>query len=166
VCFPSPQAASPSGKKGEDDNSKDEVLEEVLGEYRRMVIEVRDIANDPALANIGGVNTMTLQKAKASPEALKLMLQALSKGNVMKMLSILDGKNGDVKCENLKKLVFKTSLDASKLLEEQLKGLRDAMLITTKFLHITGYGSEDGMISWTNLKFDVMAVNTHLDKQA
>ena len=125
------------------------------------------VQHDAQLGGVANFIDQMLADALDNGESLKQRLAILPKASIVKILTILDGKNGDSKADNLRKLLFKQPLDLMKVKENQQSLYKDAMASCTKFLLVSCYGGDDeGVISWAQLKTGVMICNTVLDKQA
>ena len=122
------------------------------------------VVDDPMMIEIVEYFKTQHVGAVERPSMLRELLMMMNKTSIMKVLAVLDGRNNDVKIENLKKLIYKNQLSMIMRKEEHLKAMKDAMTCLTKYMVMNGYAGEDCLIAWAAMKKDAMDANTAIDK--
>ena len=142
------------------------MMGDTVREINRLNNEVGDLTNDAVLLRVAALINTNMTEATANHETLKERIWRLTKPDLVKLLAGLDGNNGQVKADNLKKVLFKEGLNAVRSKEDQAKGLKEAMVAVTKFLLAASYSSDDDpSISWSTLKAHVLKAKEDLDKE-
>ncbi len=118
------------------DKSKDEVLEDLQLSIRRLTVEAGNLDGDTVLVAAGGDINALLARVACDAFTIRGIMGELPKAGFLKMLALLEGKNGDYKADNLTKMLYKRPLDALKRKEVQLRCIKDAMAASVRYLLI------------------------------
>ena len=144
----------------------EDVLEYMAREIAKQSDDMAAITDDPVVMEISEFTRTMFINTVEGPDMMRALLKQMNKATVMKALAALDGKNGEVKIETMKKLIYKNQLSMISRKEDQMKSMKDLMTDITKYMIISCYAGEDGLIAWTGMKKDAMEANTEIDKAA
>jgi hypothetical protein len=140
--------------------SKEEMLDEITEELRLLSMQVSDVGPVPVLSSA------VTKVAHMAAVAGQPLIASMSRENLNKLSSYLEGTNGEHKVAQFSRLLFAVDLSAFKDIERHVRLLKESMVAATKRCLVVSFGADKGDIQWTVVRQTIDTARQAIDVQS
>ena len=135
-------------------------VEELQDLYGKVVTE-----GDVNMKSVAAFVQQKAQEAQHRDDALKLLWHSLSRGDLLKVQNVLDGKNNETKIVKVKEALFLEQLKVLQCKEKSIAAMRSVMTLVARLLVTNAYGTDIGIVLWSDMQGDIEDVKQRKDRE-
>ena len=136
------------------------IVEEEQDVYGKVVTE-----GDFNMTSVAAFVQQKAREAQQRNDALKLFWHSLSRGDLLRVQNVLDGKNNETKIVKVKEALFTEQLKVLQCKEKSIAAMRSVMTLVARLLVTNAYGTDLGIVLWSDTKGDIEVVKQRKDRE-
>ena len=123
-------------------------MEELTADLQKAKTDIGDLGGEASLKGVADSVDRMLMTIDVNKKLSKALIDGMSRSDMTKLQTALATKNGDLKVNTFKSIIFKTEMAALKRNDDQVIKMKEILRVISKYILIVGHGSSSGDISW------------------